>query len=317
MTGEVQVSGLVKAYGDVVALAGVDLVVERGCTVGILGPNGAGKTTLVRILTTLAHPDGGTARVCGHDVVRDAAAVRRSIGVTGQHVALDDVLTGRENLRMVGELAGLGRAARVRADELLERFGLVDAANRRVGTYSGGMRRRVDLAASLVTEPPVLFLDEPTTGLDPHSRAGVWAEVRRLVAAGTTLVLTTQYLEEADQLADRVAVMLAGRVVAEETPTRLKAAFGADRLEITLAPGASMGDAVRVVGPYATGAIRADAASRALEATVAADAGLTTLVVRALDDAGVAVDRLVVRSPSLDEVFLGITGAPGTIGAAA
>ncbi len=231
----IEAEGLAKRYGDTVALAGIDLEVAGGSILGVLGPNGAGKTTAVRILTTLAVPDAGTARVAGYDVVAEAAAVRRNIGVAAQDATLDDALTGRHNLVMVGELSGLRRGdAKARAGELLEQFGLSDAADRVMKGYSGGMRRRLDIAASMMTRAPVLFLDEPTTGLDPASRSGVWDIIRVLVSDGVTLLLTTQYLDEADELADRIVVIDHGRVIAEGTPPELKAATGEARLEVTL-----------------------------------------------------------------------------------
>src|ERR1700678_4002195 len=231
----IEAIGLTKRFGSTLALDGLDLEVPAGAILGVLGPNGAGKTTAVRILTTLSIPDGGTARVAGHDVVSEAAAVQRNIGVTAQDATLDHLLTGRQNLVMIGRLSGLRRReARSRATELLERFGLVDAADRVLKGYSGGMRRRLDLAAGLVTRPPVLFLDEPTTGLDPTSRARMWNVIRELVSEGVTLLLTTQYLDEADELADRIAVVDHGRVIAEGTTAQLKAQVGGARLEVTL-----------------------------------------------------------------------------------
>ncbi|MGH9090666.1 MAG: ATP-binding cassette domain-containing protein [Acidimicrobiales bacterium] len=303
----IEAAGLAKRYGETRALAGVDLVVPAGSVLGVLGPNGAGKTTAVRILTTLALPDGGTARVAGFDVVHEAASVRRHIGVTAQDATLDEALTGRQNLRMVGELSGLrGREARHRAAELLERFELADAADRVMKGYSGGMRRRLDLAAGLVTHPPVLFLDEPTTGLDPTSRARMWEVIRELVLAGTTLLLTTQYLEEADQLADRIVVIDHGRVIAEGTSAELKRATGGARLEVALtAPHPGAEAALR---PLVDGEIHASQDGRHLRAGVRSGSGLGTAVVRALDAAGVLVDDVEVHQPSLDDVFLALTG---------
>src|SRR6202044_1473845 len=244
-TPAIEAEGLVKHYGKTKALNGLDLTVEQGTVYGLLGPNGAGKTTAVRVLATLLRADGGQARVLGHDVASQAAAVRRFIGLTGQYAALDEYLTGRSNLIMIGQLSRLtGKAARRRADELLEQFDLTDAATRAVKTYSGGMRRRLDLAASLIGHPRVLFLDEPTTGLDPNARAMMWDIVRGLAADGTTLLLTTQYLEEADQLAGRVAVIDHGRVIAEGTPRELKSSVGGEELEITLAAGADVEAAI-------------------------------------------------------------------------
>src|ERR687894_1752296 len=246
--------GLEKSYGKTRALAGLNLEVEEGTVLGLLGPNGAGKTTAVRILTTLLKPDAGRAEVVGFDVVKQAGDLRSRIGLTGQYAAVDEYLTGRENLEMVGRLYHLPkREARRRADELLERFDLVDAASRLVKTYSGGMRRRRDLAASLVFSPPVLFLDEPTTGLDPRSRLRMWDIIGELVAGGTTLLLTTQYLDEADRLADRIAVVDSGAVIAEGTADELKARVGGERLELTVTEGGDLNVAARVLAPYAIG----------------------------------------------------------------
>jgi ABC-2 type transport system ATP-binding protein len=301
--------GLTKRYGTTQALAGVDLAVAGGSIVGMLGPNGAGKTTAIRILTTLALPDSGTARVAGHDVVADAQAVRRCIGVAAQDATLDELLTGRQNLVLVGELSGLSRRqAKRRADELLARFELTDAADRVMKGYSGGMRRRLDLSASLVTRPPVLFLDEPTTGLDPTSRARMWDVIRELVADGVTLLLTTQYLDEADTLADRIVVVDHGRVIAEGTAPELKRMTGGVRLEITLSePHSAAPDAL---APLVAGPISVSQDGRSLRAGAVAQAGLGTLVVRALDAAGVAVEDVQVHPPSLDDVFFTLTGHP-------
>jgi ABC-2 type transport system ATP-binding protein len=305
----IEASGLCKTYGQTVALAGLDLAVPAGAVLGLLGPNGAGKTTVVRILTTLARPDAGSAHVAGHDVVHEGQAVRREIGVTGQDATLDEVLTGRQNLVLVGRLSGLGRGeARVRADELLAQFDLLDAQARMLKEYSGGMRRRLDLAASLVTRPRVLFLDEPTTGLDPTSRVRVWNIIRALVADGTTLLLTTQYLDEADELADRILVVDHGRAIAEGTATELKAQTGGARLELTLtAPDPVARTAIE---PYVTGAVHVSSDGRRLSAPVRSGSGLATTIVRALDAAGVSVDDVEVRHPSLDDVFFELTGHP-------
>src|SRR5579862_451939 len=301
--------GLTKRYGDTVALAGIDLEVPKGSVLGVLGPNGAGKTTAVRILTTLTIPDAGRARVAGHDVVTEAAAVRRHIGVAAQDATLDELLTGRQNLVMVGELSKLGRPqSRARATELLEQFELTHAADRMMKTYSGGMRRRLDLAASLVTRPPVLFLDEPTTGLDPSSRMRTWGIIRTLVADGVTLLLTTQYLEEADSLADQIAVVDHGRVIATGTSAELKAAVGGARLEVTLTspdPGAMV-----ALQPLVEGKVYVSDDRRRLHATVSNGSGLATAVVRALDAAGIVVDDVEVHPPSLDDVFFALTGLP-------
>jgi ABC-2 type transport system ATP-binding protein len=305
--------GLTKRYGDNIALAGIDLAIPAGTIFGLLGPNGAGKSTIVRILTTLAVPGGGRATVAGHDVVTEAMAVRRAIGVTAQDATVDEMLTGRRNLVMIGRLAGLGRReAKDTAAELLERFGLSDAADRVLKGYSGGMRRRLDLAAAIVARPPVLFLDEPTTGLDPVSRQVVWEIVRSLVADGTTVLLTTQYLDEADQLADRIAVIDHGRIVAEGTACDLKARVGGARMEISLSePAAS---AAELLVPFASGPVTMDDDGLRLRAGVAGaggttgTTGLATAVVRAFDAAGIVVDDIEVRQPSLDDVFLALTG---------
>jgi daunorubicin resistance ABC transporter ATP-binding subunit len=306
-TPAIAADGLVKNYGKTKALSGLDLRVPRGTIYGLLGPNGAGKTTAVRVFATLLRPDGGRAQVLGHDVVAQAARVRESIGLTGQYAALDEYLTGRANLVMIGRLSRLTAAtAKARADELLDRFGLAGAANRAVKTYSGGMRRRLDLAASLIGRPAVLFLDEPTTGLDPSARASVWDMVRELAADGTTLLLTTQYLEEADQLAARVAVIDAGAVIAEGTPDELKSAVGGEHLEIRLAEHADTEAAITAVKPFATGTVTRN--GRGLSVPVSASEGLTTQVIRALDDAGVLVNDVTIRRASLDDVFLSLTG---------
>jgi daunorubicin resistance ABC transporter ATP-binding subunit len=308
----IEAEGLVKNYGKTRALAGLDLVVPSGMVYGLLGPNGAGKTTAVRVFATLLRPDGGRARILGHDAVTDAAEVRRRIGLTGQYAALDEYLTGRANLVMIGQLSRLtANAARRRADEMLERFSLTEAAGRAVKTYSGGMRRRLDLAASLIGYPSVLFLDEPTTGLDPNARAMTWEIVRELAAEGTTLLLTTQYLDEADQLADRLAVIDDGTVIAEGTPGQLKSSVGGEHLEIFLAAGSDVEAAIAAVRPYAKGSIRPDEDGLRLWVPVAAADGLTTRVVRALDHAGVQVNDVTMQRASLDDVFLSLTGHAG------
>jgi ABC-2 type transport system ATP-binding protein len=311
-TPAIEAEGLVKHYGTTKALDGLDLTVGQQTVYGLLGPNGAGKTTAVRVLATLLRPDGGRARVDGHDVVAEAAVVRQTIGLTGQYAALDEYLTGRSNLVMIGRLSRLTtRAATRRADELLERFGLAEAATRAVKTYSGGMRRRLDLAASLIGNPSVLFLDEPTTGLDPTARALMWDIVRELVADGTTLLLTTQYLDEADQLADRIAVIDGGRVIAEGTPAELKASVGGQRLLITLAAESDAAVAAEALAPFTTKSTRSiipNGPDRLIEVPVTASDGLATEVVRALDAAGVKVSEIAVRSASLDDVFLTLTG---------
>ncbi|MGW1345736.1 ATP-binding cassette domain-containing protein [Kribbella sp. NPDC002412] len=301
--------GLVKRFGDVAALAGVDLEVPPGAVVGLLGPNGAGKTTVVRILATLLRPDAGTARVAGLDVVRQAAAVRRVVGLSGQYAAVDGYLTGRENLRMIGRLAGLRiRSARRRAGELLESFELGAAADRTVRTYSGGMRRRLDVAASLVTAPEVLFLDEPTTGLDPRGRIGLWRLLGELTAQGTSLLLTTQYLEEADRLADRIVVMDSGRVIAAGTATELKARLGGDRLELQANPGddpTRLAEALRGLG---AGPPTVDAELSRVVLTVTDGPGVLPEVAARLAAGNLRIADLALRRPTLDDVFLSLTG---------
>ena len=305
----IRAEGLIKNFGKTQALAGLDLAVPAGTVYGLLGPNGAGKTTAVRVFATLLRPDGGRAQVLGEDVAARAPAVRRNIGLTGQYAALDEYLTGRANLIMLGQLSRLtASAARRRADDLLERFDLTEAATRAVKTYSGGMRRRLDLAASLIGHPRVLFLDEPTTGLDPNARAMMWDIVRGLAADGTTLLLTTQYLEEADQLARRVAVIDHGRVIAEGTPRELKSSIGGEELEITLAAGADVEAAITAVKPYSTGSVQPDEDQRLLTVPVSLSDGLTTDVVRSLDIAGVRVTDVTTRRASLDDVFFTLTG---------
>ena len=310
----IEAEALAKSYGETVALAGIDLEVPAGSVLGLLGPNGAGKTTAVRILTTLAVPDSGRARVAGLDVVAEPAAVRRHIGVAAQDATLDDALTGRQNLVMIGELSRLRRReAEARAEELLGRFGLAAAAaDRPTKGYSGGMRRRLDLAASMVTRAPVLFLDEPTTGLDPAGRLGVWEILRELVGDGVTLLLTTQYLDEADALADQIVVIDRGRVIARGTSAELKAATGVARLEVTLA--AAHPHAVDALRPLVDGAVQVSHDGRRLRAAVRSGAGLGTAVVRALDRAGVGVDDVAVHPPSLDDVFFALTGRSAVAG---
>jgi len=310
----IEAVGLKKAYGSTNALSGFDLTVAAGTILGLLGPNGAGKTTAVRVLTTLLRPDGGTARVAGHDVVTEATRVRRAIGLAGQSAALDECLTGRANLVMVGQLCRLsGRQARLRADELLARFDLTDAAERGVKTYSGGMRRRLDLAASLVSAPSVLFLDEPTTGLDPRSRLVMWEVIRTLVADGTTVLLTTQYLDEADHLAERIAVVDQGRVIAEGTSSQLKAGIGGERVEITVAPESDLTTARGVLARYAeAGTARVDPDTRRVDAPVAGAARRLAALIAELGEAGVLLDDLAIHRPSLDDVFLSLTGHGAT-----
>ena len=289
------------------ALDGLDLAVPAGAVCGLLGPNGAGKTTAIRILATLDRPDGGVARVAGFDVVAEAAQVRQRIGLAGQHAALDGTLSGRDNLFILGLLLHLGRrGARRRAAELLEQYDLADAADRPVKTWSGGMRRRLDLIASLVVEPPVLFLDEPTTGLDPRSRADVWATVRGLAAAGTTVLLTTQYLEEADALADEVVIVDGGRAVASGSPEHLKDRIG-DRVDVVVAEAADLSPGAEALGRWATTPPATDEEARRI--TAAVPAGVLTLpeLVRHLDGVGVRAVDAGIRRPTLDEVFLGLT----------
>ncbi len=303
----IEADGLVKRYGETQALAGVGFSVEAGTILGLLGPNGAGKTTAVRILTTLAVPDAGRGAVAGIDVVAHPAEVRRHIGVAAQDATLDGLLTGRQNLILVGELSDMGRSrARARATELLAQFELTDAADRVLKGYSGGMRRRLDLAASLMTRPPVLFLDEPTTGLDPTSRQRVWDAIRQLIGEGVTVLLTTQYLEEADALADRIVVVDHGRVIADGTPLELKEASRSARLEVTLADAHP--DAVSAITPLVEGRVHVSRNGRRLSAGVENAPGVATSVVRALDRAGVLVDDIEVRQPSLDDVFFTLTG---------
>ena len=301
-----------KRAGPVRALRGVDLTVPRGGVCALLGPNGAGKTTVVRVLATLLRPDAGTARVAGRDVLREPAQVRAAIGLAGQHAAVDDDLTGRENLFILGLMHHLGRRrARARAAELLDRFGLADAADRLVKTWSGGMRRRLDLIASLIVAPPVLFLDEPTTALDPRSRAEIWAAIRALANEGTTIMLTTQYLDEADQLSDQIVIIDAGRVVAQGRPDELKDTLGS-RIDVVVADPSDLPAAAAVVERLTSRTPRIEAGERRLSAPVAGRAagGVVTLpeLVRQLDAAGVAAEDVSLRRPTLDEVFLDRTG---------
>jgi ABC-2 type transport system ATP-binding protein len=319
----ISVRGLKKYFGDVHALDGVDIDVVRGSVFGLLGPNGAGKTTMVRILTTLLPPDEGTARVAGYDVVKDAATLRSVIGLTGQYAAVDEHLTGRENLELVGVLNHLGKQeSRKRAGELLERFDLLDAADRQAKTYSGGMRRRLDLAASLVARPQVLFLDEPTTGLDPRGRMQLWSIIRELVREETTLLLTTQYLEEADVLSDRIAVMDGGRVIAEGTPDELKSRVGGEVIEVVVAEPDKVEVALRELAGLGAGPPNVDAITRRITIP-AGDDGPSVLAktVRRMDQGNVAFTDLALRRPTLDDVFLTLTGhaaeeAPETNGQA-
>jgi ABC-2 type transport system ATP-binding protein len=304
----IEAHGLRKRYGDTDALDGFDLAVPEGTVCGLLGPNGAGKTTAVRILSTLLRSDGGRAQVAGFDVTHQPAEVRYRIGLTGQTPAVDEILTGRENLVMWARLYHLGRAARARADELLDQFGLADAAGKQVKHYSGGMRRRLDLAASFIMAPQVLFLDEPTTGLDPRNRNEGWEAIRGLVARGTTVLLTTQYLDEADQLADQVVVIDNGRAIADGTPEQLKSRIGGDRIDLVVHRADDLPAAAAIVARVAEAEPDTDPAARRLSASVRDRVTALTEVVRALGDAGIAAEDIGLRRPTLDEVFLRLTG---------
>ncbi|MEU7134381.1 ATP-binding cassette domain-containing protein [Streptomyces sp. NPDC046261] len=309
----IHAEGLCKRYRRVDALTDINLSVRAGTVLGLLGPNGAGKTTTVQILTTLVTPDGGHARVAGFDIVRRPREVRRRIGLAGQYAAVDEVLTGRENLVLLGSLLHLGRrAARQRADELLDRFELSAVAHRAVGTYSGGLRRRLDLASCLITSPPVLFLDEPTTGLDPVSRMALWKLVRELVDDGVTLLLTTQYLEEADFLADQIVVVDSGRVIADGTPDELKRKVGRERLELTVESPADLGAALTTLRPVLTAEPTVDADKGRLAIQVADGLGDIADVAAALREAGIPVTDFALRRPTLDDVFAHLTGKPAS-----
>jgi len=309
MPDVIRASGLVKRFGTVTALDGLDLAVPEGTVLGLLGPNGAGKTTAVRILTTLLRPDEGTAEVAGVDLGRHPEAIRRLIGLSGQYAAVDEYLTGFENLEMVGRLYRLGKAqSRRRAAELLERFSLADAGDRPVKTYSGGMRRRLDLAGALVAEPPVLFLDEPTTGLDPRSRNELWEVIRELVRGGTTLLLTTQYLEEADRLADDILVIDHGRAIAQGTADQLKARVGGERVEVVVETAADVARAELVLDELGVGEIQSETQARRITAPVTGGAAALETALHRLRAAGVAIIEIGLRRPTLDDVFLALTG---------
>ncbi|MFG2294952.1 ATP-binding cassette domain-containing protein [Streptomyces sp. NPDC048603] len=309
MPGAIYAEGLVKTFGDVRALDGVDLDVPEGTVLGLLGPNGAGKTTTVRVLTTLLQPDSGKAEVAGIDVLKHPNEVRRAIGLSGQFAAVDEYLTGRENLEMVGRLYQMrARAAKARAGELLERFNLADAADRTAKTYSGGMRRRLDLAAALVVRPPVMFMDEPTTGLDPRNRQALWEVIQELVAGGTTLLLTTQYLEEADHLAHDICVVDHGRVIARGTSDQLKAQTGGERVEVVVHDPAHIPAAREVLAAFGKGETTVEEHTRKLTVPVAGGARLLAEVIRELDGRGMEIDDIGLRRPTLDDVFISLTG---------
>ncbi|MFG2208812.1 ATP-binding cassette domain-containing protein [Streptomyces sp. NPDC048638] len=309
MPGAIYAEGLVKTFGDVRALDGVDLDVPEGTVLGMLGPNGAGKTTAVRVLTTLLRPDRGKAEVAGIDVLAHPDRVRRSIGLSGQFAAVDEYLTGRENLMMVGQLYQMsGRDAKRRAGELLERFHLSDAADRTAKTYSGGMRRRLDLAAALVVSPPVMFMDEPTTGLDPRNRQELWDVIQELVAGGTTLLLTTQYLEEADRLAHDICVVDHGRVIAQGTSDQLKARTGGERVEVVVHDPGHISLTEEVLRGFGKGDGTVEPHTRKITVPVAGGAKLLAEIIRELDTRGVEIDDIGLRRPTLDDVFISLTG---------
>jgi ABC-2 type transport system ATP-binding protein len=309
MNTTIEATGLVKRYKDVTALDGLDLYVPEGTVLALLGPNGAGKTTAVSILTTLIRPDEGTATVAGADVLASPAKVRRRIGLSGQNAAVDEHLTGFENLDMLGRLYRLGRSkASVRARELLERFDLTDAADRPAKTYSGGMRRRLDLAGAIVAEPPVLFLDEPTTGLDPRSRTEMWSVIRDLVGKGTTVLLTTQYLEEADQLADDIVVIDNGGEIAHGTADELKATVGGERIEVTVTTADHLATAEAILARFAAGEVQVTRRSRVLVAPISGGAPVFRKILKEIEEASIPVYDIGLRRPTLDDVFLTLTG---------
>ncbi|MFE2328787.1 ATP-binding cassette domain-containing protein [Streptomyces sp. NPDC059385] len=309
MPGAIYAEGLIKTFGDVRALDGVDLDVPEGTVLGLLGPNGAGKTTTVRVLTTLLRPDSGKAVVAGIDVLKHPNEVRRAIGLSGQFAAVDEYLTGRENLQMVGQLYQMrAKAAKARAEELLERFQLSDAADRPAKTYSGGMRRRLDLAAALVVSPPVMFMDEPTTGLDPRNRQRLWGIIKELVAGGTTLLLTTQYLEEADHLAHDICVVDHGKVIARGTSDQLKARTGGERVEVVVHERDRIPTAREVLAAFGKGETTVEEHTRKLTVPVSGGARLLAEVIRELDGRGIEIDDIGLRRPTLDDVFISLTG---------
>ena len=317
-TSAIACEGLVKRFGKATALGGLDLAVPPGAVYGLLGPNGAGKTTAVRVLATLLRPDSGHALVAGYDVARQAAQVRARIGLAGQHAAVDEILSGRQNLVMFGRLCHLPTGtARRRADELLAQFTLAEAGDKPVRQYSGGMRRRLDLAVSFIVAPRVLFLDEPTTGLDPHARNEVWQTIRTLAGGGTTVLLTTQYLEEADQLADAIAVIAAGRVIAEGTPDELKSRAGGDRIDVIVRAAGDLVPAARLLRARLRTDVRLDQDSRELSMPVTDRLGALTEIIRSLREEGIAAEDIAVRRPTLDEAFLHLTGQQPPAGAAA